>query len=100
MQEKIKQWEEEIEKIAEKQKEMNQKSSERIRELRRKIQEAEQVLLQENNRLIAEAVREIYGNVSTESLEAFKLQIKKLKEEGNDPKQETAGGTDYAGNRL
>ena len=36
MTEKIKKWEEEIERITIKQKEMNQKSNERIRELRKK----------------------------------------------------------------
>ena len=81
MKEKIKKWEEEIEKTAEKQKEMNAKSSERIRELRKKIQEAEQALLMENNQMIAKAVREVYGEVSEETLEAFKRQMQAIKGE-------------------
>lgn len=81
LKEKIKKWEEEIEKIAERQKEMNQKSNERIRELRKKIQETEQIMAQENNQMIANAVREIYGEVTPETLEAFKQKIKSLRAE-------------------
>lgn len=79
--EKIKKWEEEIERIAEKQKEMNTKSNERIRELRKKIQETEQLLRLENNQMIADAVREIYGEVDGEALEAFKRKIQSLQME-------------------
>lgn len=75
MKEKIKKWEEEIEKTVEKQKEMNLKSNERIRELRKKIQEAEQAMLLENNQMIAQAVREVYGEVDEETLEIFKRQM-------------------------
>lgn len=82
MKEKIQKWEEEIEKILERQKEMNQKNNDRIRELRKKIQEAEEHMEQENNRLIADAVREIYGEVDGETLEAFKRQIRLLMERG------------------
>lgn len=81
VEDKIQKWEEEIERIAEKQKEMNSKYSERIRELRKKIQEEEQVRMQENNKMIAEAVREIYGEVNRETLEDFKEKIKSLQNE-------------------
>ena len=40
MEEKIKKWEEEIERIAEQQREMNTESNEQIRKLRKKMQEA------------------------------------------------------------
>ena len=79
MREKIQQWEKEIEQINEKQKELIQKNDEKKRELRRKIQEAEQALLLENNQMIAEAVREIYGEVNEETLEAFKQQMKLMR---------------------
>lgn len=84
MEEKIKKWEKEIGKILERQKEMNAKSNERIRELRKKIQEAEQQAVQENNQLIADAVREIYGEVSRDSLETFKRKIQLLQEENKE----------------
>lgn len=79
MKEQIKKWEAEIETTLEKQKEMNEKYNGRIRGLRKKIEEAEQHILQENNRMIAEAVREIYGEVDQESLEDFKQKIKMLR---------------------
>lgn len=81
VEDKIQKWEEEIEKIAEKQKEMNARSNERIRELRKKIQEEEQIRMQENNKMIAEAVREIYGEVNQETLETFKRKIQSLQSE-------------------
>lgn len=78
MEERIRKWEEEIARIAEKQKEMNQKSSERIRELRKKIQEAEQAITLENNRLIAEAVREVYGEMDKNKIEDFRKKMEAL----------------------
>ena len=61
MEEKIQKWEEEIEKITQRQKEMNAKYTEQIRELRKKIEGAKQQLLIQNNEMIADAVRAIYG---------------------------------------
>lgn len=83
MKEQIKKWEAEIETTLEKQKEMNEKYNGRIRGLRKKIEEAEQHMLLENNRMIAEAVREIYGEVDQESLEDFKQKIKMLQNRKN-----------------
>ena len=59
MEEKIQKWEEEIEKITQRQKEMNAKYTEQIRELRKKIENAKQQLLVQNNEMIADAVRTI-----------------------------------------
>ena len=64
MEEKIQKWEEEIEKITQRQKEMNAKYTEQIRELRKKIESAKQQLLVQNNEMIADAVRAIYGEVT------------------------------------
>lgn len=77
--EKIKKWEEEIEDISRRQKELVLKSNARIRELRKKIQEAEEELLLENNRMIAAAVREIFGEVTGENLEEVKEYFKLMK---------------------
>lgn len=100
MKEKIKKWEEEIEKIAEKQKEMNLKSNERIRELRKKIQEAEQMMLLENNQMIAEAVREIYGEVNEETLEIFKLQMQAMRDETNQKQGDAGRESSHVESRL
>lgn len=72
MQEKIRKWEEEILRITEKKEVMIRKYNEDIRSLRKKIEEAEQQLVLENNQMIAETVRAIYGEVTRENLEAFK----------------------------
>lgn len=77
--EKIKKWEEEIEDILRRQKELVLKSNARIRELRKKIQETEEELLSENNRMIATAVREIFGEVTGENLGEVKEYLKLMK---------------------
>lgn len=71
MEEKIQKWEEEIEKITQRQKEMNAKYTEQIRELRKKIENAKQQLLVQNNEMIADAVRTIYGEVTEENIESL-----------------------------
>mgnify|MGYP006912264786 CR=1 FL=1 len=75
MKEKIKKWEEEIEKILLQQKEANNKYNERVRELRKKIETAEHQMTLENNQLIADVVRTVYGEVTEENIEAFKRQM-------------------------
>lgn len=91
LEEKIKKWEEEIERIAERQREMNARSNEQIRELRKKIQEAQVIVTRENNRMIADVVREVYGEVNRENLEAFKRTIQELqlKREQEQPQKMT-----------
>lgn len=91
MEEKIRKWEQEIERIAERQKEMNTKSNEQIRELRKKIQEAQVIVARENNQMIADVVREVYGEVSRENLETFKRKIQELqlKKEQEQPQKMT-----------
>lgn len=88
MEEKIKKWEQEIERIAERQKEMNAKSNEQIRELRKKIQEAQVIVARENNQMIADVVREVYGEVSRENLEMFKRKIQGLQVEQQQEQQQ------------
>ncbi len=75
MKEKIRKWEEEIEKILLQQKEANNKYNERVRELRKKIETAEHQMTLENNQLIADVVRTVYGEVTEENIEAFKRQM-------------------------
>ncbi len=78
MEEKIKKWEEEIEKILIQQKEANNKYNERVRELRKKIETAKHQMTLENNQLIADVVRTIYGEVTQENIEAFKRQMQSI----------------------
>lgn len=90
MEEKIQKWEEEIEKITQRQKEMNAKYTEQIRELRKKIESAKQHLLVQNNEMIADAVRAIYGEVTEENIESFKATMQSLLEQktGSTPAEE------------
>ena len=78
MEEKIKKWEEEIEKILNQQKEANNKYNERVRELRKKIETAKHQVTLENNQLIADVVRSIYGEVTQDNIEAFKRQMQSI----------------------
>ena len=78
MEEKIKKWEEEIEKILNQQKEANNKYNERVRELRKKIETAKHQVTLENNQLIADVVRSIYGEVTQENIDAFKRQMQSI----------------------
>lgn len=78
MEEKIKKWEEEIEKILNQQREANNKYNERVRELRKKIETAKNQLTLENNQMIADVVRSIYGEVTQENIEAFKRQMQSI----------------------
>ncbi len=72
MEEKIRKWQEEIERITDRQREMNQNYNEKIRELKRKIAEAEEQIKKEQDRQIAQMVRETYGQITPEALEELK----------------------------
>lgn len=76
--EKIQKWEEDIARIQDNQRSYNQKCTDKIRELRRKVQEETRILELENNQLIAEAVRTVYGDVTEENVEKFKQQMMAL----------------------
>ena len=78
MQRKIEQWQKELEKINEKQKEMNQKYNEQTKNLQEKIREGKRVIQLQENQMIADVVREIYGDVTSENLEQFKNQMRSM----------------------
>ena len=60
MEERIRKWQEEIERTTARQKEMNQSCNEKIRELKRKIAEAQEQIRQEQDRQITpEALEEL-----------------------------------------
>lgn len=75
-QEKIKKLEEEIRTVQKNKEEYDLKCTNRIRELRKKAEEETRLLKQENNEMIADAVRTIFGEVTEENLEIFMQQIR------------------------
>lgn len=75
---KIKEWEAEIEKITENQKQMITKNNEKIKQLRKKIEEAKRNDELENNKMIADLVRQTYGEVDEENIEKFRQLMKSL----------------------
>ena len=85
--EKIINWKKEIAQIIEQKKASNQKCTDKIKELRDKIKKEEELLLEKNDKLIAQTVRDIFGEVTPENIELFKQKIKLLngvKEESNE----------------
>lgn len=78
MSEKIKKWEEEIDRIKDTERKMIDSNRKRIRELKRKIEEEEIREERENNRMIASVVKEFYGEVTEENIEKFKEQMASL----------------------
>lgn len=78
MNEKIKKWQSEIEKITAAQKEYNNKCSEKIKNLNVKINIEEKKLKQENDEMIADVVRDLFGEVNAENIESFKEKIQLL----------------------
>ena len=85
--EKIINWKKEIAQIIEQKKAYNQKCTDKIKELRDKIKKEEEMLLEKNDKLIAQTVRDIFGEVTPENIELFKQKIKLLngvKEESNE----------------
>ena len=76
--EKIINWKKEIAQIIEQKKAYNQKCTDKIKELRDKIKKEEELLLEKNDKLIAQTVRDIFGEVTPENIELFKQKIKLL----------------------
>ena len=75
MEERIRKWQEEIERITIRQKEMNQSYNEKIRELKRKIEEAREQIKMEQDQQIARMVRGAYGQNTPEALEELKVLL-------------------------
>lgn len=95
MNEKIKKWQSEIEKITAAQKEYNNKCSEKIKNLNAKINIEEKKLKQENDEMIADVVRDLFGEVNAENIESFKEKIQLLtglEEEVDEESQDNFSG--------
>ena len=78
MGEKIKEWEQEIEKIKESERSMIENNKKRIQSLKKKIDDAKILEEREHNRMIASIVKEFYGDVTVENIEQFKERMKSL----------------------
>lgn len=78
MGEKIKEWQQEIDRIKETERKMIENNKKRIRVLRKKIEEEKILEERENNRMIASIVKEFYGEVNEVNVEKFKAQLASL----------------------
>lgn len=78
MGEKIKEWEQEIDRIKETERKMIENNKKRIRVLKKKIEEEKIIEERENNRMIASIVKEFYGEVNDVNVERFKEQLASL----------------------
>lgn len=78
MGEKIKEWEQEIDRIKETERKMIENNKRRIRALKKKIEEEKIIEERENNRMIASIVKEFYGEVNDVNVERFKEQLASL----------------------
>lgn len=78
MGEKIKEWEQEIDRIKETERKMIENNKRRIRALKKKIEEEKILEERENNRMIASIVKEFYGEVNDVNVERFKEQLASL----------------------
>ena len=80
--ERIAKWEAEAAKLAEEQKETNRKYNERIRALREKIREAKAAVRENEDRMMAKAVRELFGDMDAGEITEWKEKMAKLAEGG------------------
>lgn len=87
MQKKIEQWQKELEKIAEKQKEMNHKYNEQTKNLQEKIREGKRVIQLQENQMIADVIRDVFGEIHSENLEQLKMRLEHMVLEQTDDSQ-------------
>lgn len=78
MNEKINKIDEEIKIISQKRKDYNRKADEKIKMLQGKIVELQQQQTAKENKMIVEAVRDIYGDVTEETIEMFRESMREI----------------------
>lgn len=81
MEEKILKWEEEVARITEAQAEANRKYNERIRALREKIKAAKEAVRENEDRLMAEAVRDAFGDIGAGGIAKLREKLARLAKE-------------------
>lgn len=77
LKDKIKNWENELEKVKLARKEINEKYEKKEKELLKKIEEAKEQLDTQNNKMVGDIVREMYGELSEENILKFKELMQK-----------------------
>lgn len=78
LKDKIKNWENELEKVHAARKEAMQKFEKKEKELLKKIEEGKAQLETENNRMVGDIVREMYGELNEENILRFRELMKKM----------------------
>ena len=77
LKDKIKKWEQELEKVKVARKEANEKFDKKEKELLKKIEDAKTRLETENNKMVGDIVREMYGELTEENIQKFKELMRK-----------------------
>lgn len=77
LKDKIENWERELEKTKQARKEANEKYDRKEKELLKKIEEARNQLDNQNNKMVGDIVREMYGELTEENIEKFKALMRK-----------------------
>ena len=77
LKDKIKNWEQELEKVKVARKEANEKFDKKEKELLKKIEDAKTRLETENNKMVGDIVREMYGELTEENIQKFKELMRK-----------------------
>jgi len=72
MEETIRKWQEELERVQELKKEMNRIYDEKIRELKQKIADGQEQVKKEQDRRVAQMIRDTYGELTPEALGKLK----------------------------
>lgn len=81
LKDKIKNWENELKKVKEARREANEKFEKKEKELVKKIDEAKARLENENNKLVGDIVREMYGELTEENIQKFKALMMQTRKE-------------------
>lgn len=84
LKDKIKNWENELEKVHASRKEAMQKFEKKEKELLKKIEEGKAQLETENNRMVGDIVREMYGELNEENILRFRELMKKMRNGSQD----------------
>ena len=84
LKDKIKNWEQELEKVNVARKEANEKYDKKEKELLKKIEEAKARLETENNKMVGDIVREMYGELTEENIQKFRLLMEKTMGKSSD----------------
>lgn len=89
LRDKIKNWEIELEKVRKTKQEAVEKYDKKEKDLLKKIEEATERIETENNKVVGDIVREMYGELTEENILRFKELMKKTMENSSDTAEYT-----------